>query len=73
MIRRKPFRNKYGFIKIGTPVSFQVENQSMWGGELSGTLDYENGEYVIQTERSGTLKISGYLSVYWDSIRPTPS
>lgn len=72
-MRRKPFRNKYGFIKLGAPVRFEVENQSMWGGDLRGHLafDKNTNEYVIDTKRSGRLKTSGYLSVYWNTIQPT--
>jgi len=72
MKRRKPFKNRHGFIKLGTPVVFGVENQSMWGGDLRGILAYDKDteEYVIDTERSGRLKTSGYLSVYWNTITP---
>lgn len=70
--RRTPFHNKYGYIKLGTPVRFEVENQSMWYGDLHGVLAYDDGlqEYVVKTENSGTLKTSGYLSVYWNTIQP---
>lgn len=75
MERRKPFRNRHGFVKLGTLVRFEVENQSMWGGDLRGILAYdrETKEYVIDTERSGKLKTSGYLSVYWNTIMPLTS
>ena len=69
----KAFKNQYGVIKVGTPVRFEVENQSMWGGDLHGILAYNKAtkEYVIDTEHSGRLKTSGYLSVYWNTIRPS--
>ena len=72
MAKETLFRNKHGYIKLGTPVSFQVENQNMWMGDLQGVLafDDETKEYVIDTENSGRLKTSGYLSVYWNTIRP---
>lgn len=69
-MKEKPFHNKYGYIKLGTPVRFEVENQDMWYGDLTGVLAYEDGEYVIKTENSGTLATSGYLSVYWNTIQP---
>ena len=71
-MRRKRFHNNFGYIKVGSPVRFEVENQSMWGGDLEGILafDEKTGEYVIDTPRSGRLKTSGYLSVYWNTIRP---
>ena len=72
MNKRKPFRNKHGYIKLGTPVYFEVENQNMWMGDLQGVLgfDEKTKEYVIDTENSGRLKTSGYLSVYWNTIKP---
>ena len=68
----KPFKNDYGIIKVGTLVSFEVENQNMWMGDLEGILAYDDEikEYVIKTQRSGILKTSGYLSVYWNTIHP---
>lgn len=70
--KRLRFHNRYGYIKIGTPVWFQMENQSLWGGDNSGILAYneKTREYVIDTENSGRLKTSGYLSVYWNTIIP---
>ena len=70
--RRVRFHNRYGYIKLGTPVHFEVENQNFWGGDNRGILDYIDGEYVIRTENSGILKIGEYLSVYWNTIRPYP-
>lgn len=66
------FRNKHGSIKLGTTVRFKVENQSCWSGDLTGILafDEETNEYVIDTENSGRLKTSRYLSVYWNTIEP---
>lgn len=68
----EPFKNKYGFIAVGTEVHFQVENQNMWSGDLKGILGYDIGtkEYVVYTEHSGTLKTNEYLSIYWNTIRP---
>lgn len=68
--RRIAFRNRHGYIKIGTPVVFDMENQDMWGGDNQGTLDFEDGKYVIRTKRSGTLQTQGYLSAYWNTIQP---
>ena len=70
--RRIPFHNKYGYIKLGTPVRFLVENQSMWYGDNQGILAYDEDEkeYVIDTKNSGRLATSGYLSVYWNTIQP---
>lgn len=70
--RRKRFHNKHGYIKLGTFVGFDVENGSMWGGDREGYLafDEDTQEYVIDTARSGRLKTSGYLSVYWNTIYP---
>ncbi len=74
-MRRKPFHNKYGYIKLGTPVYFTMENASMWGGDRWGILafDEDTKEYVIDCERSGRIKTSGYLSAYWNTIRPKNS
>ena len=68
--RRTPFHNRYGFIKLGTKVYFEVENQDQWYGDSFGILCYQNGEYVIETERSGTIKTDGHYSAYWNTIRP---
>lgn len=70
---KRPYKNKYGKIAIGTPVSFEVENQSLWGGDLEGVLafDESTNEYVIDTERSGRLRINHYLSVYGNTIKPS--
>lgn len=69
---REPFKNTYGTIEVGTRVRFEVENQDMWGGDLEGVLAYDetSKRYVIDTPRSGRLKLEGYLSVYWNTVRP---
>jgi hypothetical protein len=64
------FENTYGKIPAGTEVTFMVENQDQWGGDLTGTLIYQEGEYRIRTERSGTLTINKRYDVYHNTIRP---
>jgi len=63
------FKNQYGEIAVGTQVSFMVENQDQWNGDLEGVLIYENGEFKIKTVRNGVLTINKGYDVYFNTIR----
>jgi (p)ppGpp synthase/HD superfamily hydrolase len=64
------FKNRYGIIKVGTPVSFQVENQSDWVGDCEGTLVYQEDSFKIKTQNSGVLTIDKGYDVYSGTIQP---
>ena len=68
--KRKKFRNKYGEIPEGVEVAFQVENQNMWSGATRGILQFVNGEFVIQTKRSGLVTIDKGYDAYVNTIYP---
>lgn len=64
------FKNDQGEIKVGTHVSFMVENQETWAGDLCGELVYLNGHFKVKTGRSGILTINRGFDVYFNTIRP---
>ncbi|GAG76468.1 unnamed protein product, partial [marine sediment metagenome] len=51
-----------------TKVMFEMENDSMWSGDRAGTLVYKDGEWVIETEHSGVIKINEWLGAYGGTI-----
>lgn len=63
------FNNINGTIPAGTKVSFAVENQDQWNGDLEGILIYEDKEFRVKTERSGTLTINKGLDIYYNTIK----
>jgi len=64
----KEITNRNGIIKIGDKVRFKVENQDMWSGDLVGTLDWQNGEFVIKTENSGIITIDKGYDAYFHTL-----
>lgn len=62
-------RNKYGSIRVGSRVSFGVENQSLWTGPTSGILEYNGADFVIKTE-GGIITINKGYDAYLNSIAP---
>jgi hypothetical protein len=68
-VERRVFENNHGEVKVGTSVSFEVENQRDWQGDLEGVLIIEGHDFKIKTERSGTLTIDRKLDVYGSSIK----
>ncbi len=64
------FQNRYGIIKVGTRVSFLVENQDSWGGDNNGILIYEKNEFKIKTQNSGILTIDKGYDAYSGTIQP---
>lgn len=71
-MKRRNYKNKYGLIPNGTYVHFEMENPSMWGGDTTGILLYDENikKWVIGTNKSGIIGIGGYLEAYPQSIRP---
>lgn len=67
---RGVFTNAHGTITVGTRVTFKVENQDQWHGDLEGVLIYEDGAFRVRTDRSGTLTINRGWDVYYNSIQP---
>lgn len=63
------FTNGNGAIPVGSSVTFKVENQSQWIGDLSGVLQYQNGEFFINTINSGKLSINKGYDVYRNTIK----
>ena len=68
MKREKKIKNKNGIIKVGDKVMFNVENQNIWGGDITGILDFVDGEFVIRTKRGGILTMNKGYDVYFNSI-----
>jgi hypothetical protein len=64
------FKNRHGKIALGTKVSFMVENQDQWAGDLVGVLIFQDGKFKVQTERSGILTIDEGYNVYFNTIKP---
>lgn len=64
------FKNPKHEIPEGTHVGFEMENQSMWGGDNDGFLKRKNDKWVIETKRSGTIGIGGWLEAYPNTIYP---
>lgn len=63
-------KNKFGEIKAGTRVKFIVENLDQWMGDLVGTLIFEEGEFKIQTKRSGKITINKGCDAYINTVEP---
>ncbi|MFA6553979.1 MAG: hypothetical protein WCS89_00530 [Candidatus Paceibacterota bacterium] len=53
---------------IGKRVSFHVENEGDWTGDLTGTLILDHGELKIETRNSGVLTIGKGFDVYGSTI-----
>ncbi len=70
IMNKEVMKNQYGDIPVGAKVMFEVENQSCWAGELSGTLSHNGDDFVIDTNRSGRLTINKGYDVYSNTIRP---
>lgn len=69
-LQKEIFESKYGEIKVGTHVSFSVENQSDWMGARDGVLIIDKDEFKIKTDISGTLTIDKGYDVYGTTIKP---
>lgn len=67
---KKELKNDYGKIPVGTEVWFEVENMNMWGGDIKGILKFKNGEFVIETKKSGTITIGKGYDAYFNTIHP---
>jgi len=68
-MKRKIYENKYGKIPTGTLVEFEVENQSIYFGDLQGILKWNGRRFVIETESTGIKEIDQYLGVYGNTIK----
>lgn len=64
------FTNSRGSFPEGTEVYFEMENADQWAGDTSGFLVCLAGEWGIRTERSGVVRIGGWLEAYPNSIVP---
>lgn len=62
------FTNKNGTFADGDEVWFRVENPSLWSGDTDGKLRHVNGEWVIETKRSGIVTINKGYDAYVNSI-----
>ena len=63
------FKNDHGTVAEGTKVSFIVENQDQWSGDLKGVLIFEDEEFKVKTENSGTLTINHGYDIYYNTIK----
>lgn len=64
------FKNKYGNIPLGSKVTFEVENPSLYCGDRCGILsyNYNSEKFYIKTENSGDIIIGDYLGAYLNTV-----
>ena len=64
------FENDKYKIPEGIKVHFKMENQSCWSGDNEGILNFIDGQWFVDTERSGRIGFDYYLSAYPNSVYP---